>query len=196
MNSTKKLTTLSLSLYSSFFPGFYLLEFTLRNKLFELIKVELGADWFVEQLNTEKENILFTAESELIMKRKPKNFMLSDNGLLLESGFGFWVEFFNNKVYKLSKGRPIKIFTQLPKEIKRKDLYGKLIKVKKFRNRLYHSRIPPITEKTHVRYIDEALENYEVLLQLLQWLDIANHDIFKLSHFEKKVNKIKSLLEL
>src|SRR5687768_14250951 len=146
MNNTKKLAELSLSVYSSFFPAFYLLEFTLKNKIYQLLKEELGNDWFNEQLKEEKVNSLFSAEQELIQKRKPKNFKVFDNALFHEAGFGFWVEFFNPRIYKLSKGRPIKIFTQLPNGIKRKNLYEKLIKVKDFRNRLYHSRIPLITE--------------------------------------------------
>jgi hypothetical protein len=196
MTSTKKLTKLSLSLYSSFFPGFYLLELTLKNKLFHLLKEEISKDWFTEQLKMENEDTLFSAEREIILRRKPKNFTLTDNGLLLESGFGFWVEFFNNRVYKLSKGRPIKIFTQLPKGIKRKDIYERLVKLKEFRNRLYHSRIPLITEKAQAKCISEAQENYEMLLELLHWLDSPNYDLFDLSHFVKQVNQIKSLLEL
>lgn len=121
-------------------------------------------------------------------------YKVSDNVLFLEAGFGFWVEFFNPRIYKLSKGRPIKIFTQLPNGIKRKNLYEKLSKVKDFRNRLYHSRIPPVTEKSHEEYIDECVENYEILLELLSWIDSPNRDFFNLSHFKEKTNRMKSLL--
>jgi hypothetical protein len=196
MNNIKKLTELSLSVYSSFFPAFYLLELTLKNKIYQLLKEELGNDWFKERLKEEKVNSLFSAETELIQKRKPKNFKVSDNVLFLEAGFGFWVEFFNPRIYKLSKGRPIKIFTQLPKEIKRKNLYEKLIKVKDFRNRLYHSRISLITEKSHEVYINESVENYEILLDLLSWLDNPNRDFLKLSDFKDKTNEMKLLLKL
>jgi len=195
MNDTKKLTELSLSVYGSFFPAFYLLEFTLKNRIYHLLKEELGNDWFKEQLNNGKVNSLFSAETELIQKRKPKNFKVSESALFLEAGFGFWVEFFNPQIYKLSKGRPIKIFTQLPNEIKRKNLYEKLIKVKDFRNRLYHSRIPPVTEKSHEAYINESVENYEILVDLLSWLDNPNRDVLNLSDFKEKTIKMKLLLE-
>jgi len=115
--------------------------------------------------------------------------------LFHEAGFGFWVEFFNPRIYKLSKGRPIKIFTQLPNGIKRKNLYEKLIKVKDFRNRLYHSRIPLITEKSHEAYINESVENYEILLELLSWLDSPSRDFLNLSDFKERTNKMKLLLK-
>jgi hypothetical protein len=195
MNNTKKLTELSLSVYSFFFPAFYLLEFTLKNRIYYLLKDELGDDWFKEQLNKGNINSLFSAEAELIQKRKPKNFKVSDNALFLEAGFGFWVEFFNPRIYKLSKGRPIKIFTQLPNGIKRKNLYERLIKVKDFRNRLFHSRIPLVTEKSHEAYISESVENYEILFELLSWLDNPNRDFLNLSDFKEKTNKMKLLLK-
>jgi hypothetical protein len=195
MNNTKKLTELSLSVYSSFFPAFYLLEFALKNRIYHLLKEELGNDWFNEQLNKEKVNSLFSAEKELIQKRKPKNFKISDNALFHEAGFGFWVEFFNPQIYKLSKGRSIKIFPQLPKEIKRNNLYEKLMKVKDFRNRLYHSRIPLVTEKSHEAYINESIENYEILFELLSWLDSSNRDFLNLSDFKEKTSKMRLLLK-
>jgi hypothetical protein len=195
MNNTKKLTELSLSVYSSFFPAFYLLEFTLKNRIYHLLKEELGDDWFKEQLNKGNINSLFSAEAELIQKRKPRNFKVSDNALFLEAGFGFWVEFFNPRIYKLSKGRPIKIFIQLPNGIKRKNLYEKLIKVKDFRNKLYHSRIPLVTEKSHEAYIRESVENYEILFELLSWLDNPNRDFLNVSDFKEKTNKMKLLLK-
>jgi hypothetical protein len=189
----KSLTQLSLGLYSCFLPPLYLLESLVKTKLYTITKNDLGEDWFTWQLHSNTGDSLFESEKVLIQKRKPKGFKLSDKSLLLESGFGLWVEFFNPRMYKETKGRPIKIFPLLPKEIKRKQIYQMLTRVKDFRNNLYHSRIPPITKKEQDHYLQDALENYQMLDLLLSWLDCPDREVMELESFKKDVAVIRSL---
>ncbi len=191
-SSNTSLTRLSLELFSHFLPPFYLLESFIKSKLYTLIKIELGEDWFIQQLHSKTANTLFKSEKLLIQNRKPKGFKLSEKSLLQESGFGFWVEFFNSTMYKETKGRPIRIFPLLPKEVKRKQIHQMLTSVKDFRNNLYHSRIPLITGKEQDHYLQEALENYQLLDLLLHWLDCSDREVMQLEAFKNEVEVMRS----
>jgi hypothetical protein len=184
----------SLSIYASFYPRFYLLELTLKTRLYNLLKNKLGDDWFTLRLKAE--DPLFEEEKKFILRRKPKNFKLKDNGLLVESALGFWVEFFNKRLYKESKGIPILIFENLPAEIKRKEIYQKLNSVKEFRNKLYHSRIPPVSSIEALPFIQELKLHAQDLQALLDWFGelpeaiVDTHDITeKIKTLEKELAK-------
>lgn len=181
---------LILTLYSRFLPAYYILEYNLKIKLFNIVKDDLGNAWFQTQLNDTTNDPLFKAEIDLIKKRKPRGYRLSTEKLVYESGFGLWVEFFNNRVYRLAKGRPIKIFEHLPKHIKRADIYQRLIKVKEFRNLLVHARVPLIADKSEIPLLDNILDNYKILLELLSWL--GEMPVFSLAQFEHELNEIKN----
>ncbi|MGN6417049.1 MAG: hypothetical protein ACTHMC_06140, partial [Pseudobacter sp.] len=109
-----------------------------------------------------------------------------------ESGLGIWVEFFNPRIYKLSKGRPVKIFRKLPKDIKRVDIYRRLVRVKEFRNLLVHSRFPLITTEADIGYLEEMKEIYSILLQLIDWL--GETPAITLEQFNEEGRQIRSLL--
>ena len=188
----RDIRSLVLILYSRFFPAFYILESVLKNKLFNLIGEELGDNWFQVQLNDDTNDQLFKAEINLIKNRKPSNYVITPQKLLLESGFGLWVEFFNSRIYKLAKGRPIKIFSKLPKNIKRANIYQYLIKVKDFRNLLVHSRLPLINEASGAKELDSILDHYRMLMELLEWIDEV--PVFSLEEFENEINIIRNLL--
>jgi len=191
-NSKKDIKHLVLILYSRFLPLFYLLEISLKERIFKVIEEELSKNWFLTQLDNTNNDPLFRSEISLIMNRKPKTFKLSPEKLMIESGLGLWVEFFNPRIYKLAKGRPIKIFHHLPKNIKRADIYKRLVKVKDFRNHLVHSRIPLVTDGSYVNYLNEIQDNYKILLELLEW--IGEMAPLSLNQFEQEADEIRSLL--
>jgi uncharacterized protein YutE (UPF0331/DUF86 family) len=190
---TSKINELAvnLSFFSSFYPKYYFLETTLKERLYGSIKRELGQNWFTEQINSMNQPTVFKAEIENIMRRKPKGFILHDAGFLVESGLGIWVEFFNRENYKMLKGVPILIFTKLPKDIKRKQLYQKLSSVKELRNQLFHYRVPPITQIDQLRNI---LDINNDLVNLLTWLGISKK-YFESENFKKEISVMKKLLK-
>jgi hypothetical protein len=188
-----RLLHLSLNLYSTFYPKYYLLETLLKNRLFQILREKLGEDWFSLQINSNNGNNLFKQEAEIILRRKPLGFVLSDKGLFVESGFGIWVEFFNRNLYKEAKGLPILTFHKLPPTIKRKDLYLKLNKVKELRNQLFHYRLLPITEIGQLKYLDELIETNNELMNLLTWLDAPLSGL-SLNEFESKAAEIRAML--
>lgn len=188
----KDLRYLVLTLYSRFFPLLYILENTLKTGIFSIIEKELGKEWFIVQLNDNSNDPLFKAEITQIINRKPRNYVITPELLKEESGLGLWVEFFNPRIYKLSKGRPIKVFTGLPREIKRVDIYKRLITVKEFRNQLVHSRFPLIKSAGDLIRLDETEEIYAVLLQLIHWL--GESPLMTLDQFKQDAGEIRSLL--
>lgn len=188
-----KLLQVSLSIYATFYPKYYLLETLLKNRLFQALKEKLGENWFSLQLDSVHENNLFKQEAEFILRRKPKKFVLKDKGLLLESGFGLWVEFFNRPLYKETKGLPILIFPKLPSTIKRKQIYQKLNNVKELRNQLFHYRLLPITETEQLKSLDKLIDANKDLMNLLDWLD-APLNAIQSNEFENKVDEIRKML--
>lgn len=189
----KDIKFLVLTLYSRFLPLFYILENSLKNRIFKVIEEELSKNWFLAQLDNKNNDPLFRTEISLILNRKPKNYRLSPEKLKVESGLGLWVEFFNPRVYKLAKGRPIKIFSQLPKNIKRGDIYQRLMKIKDFRNLLVHSRIPIINDVSYLSYLNEIQDNYKILLELLEWM--GETILLSLNQFEQEADEIRNLLK-
>jgi hypothetical protein len=188
-----KLLHISLRFYSTFYPKYYLLETLLKNRLFLLLKEKLGENWFSLQINSNLENNLFKQEADFILRRKSKGFVLRDKGLLVESGFGLWVEFFNRHLYKEIKGLPILIFPKLPPTVKRKELYQKLNKVKDLRNQLFHYRLLPITEVEQVKYLDKLVDANKDLMNLLTWLDAPLSELSS-NEFENNVDEIRKML--
>lgn len=184
---------LSLKLYSTFYPKYYLLETLLRKQLFKLFKEKLGDDWFILQMNSSDEHNLIKREAEFILQRKPKGFLLNEKGFFIEVGLTLLVEFFSRDFYKEVKGLPIHIFHQLPSNVKRKDLYQKLNNVKDLRNKLFHHRLLPITEPEQLKYLDELIDTNKILMDLLTWLDAPISGL-ALNEFESKAAEIRALL--
>jgi hypothetical protein len=189
----KNIKFLVLTLYSRFLPLFYILESSLKNRIFKVIEDELSKSWFLTQLDNANNDPLFRTEISLILNRKPRNYQLSPEKLVVESGLGLWVEFFSPRVYKLAKGRPIKIFPYLPKNIKRSDIYQRLMKIKDFRNLLVHSRVPIINDEFSLNYLNEIQENYKTLLELLEW--IGETTPLNLNQFEQEADEIRNSIK-
>lgn len=193
ISSKDRLLHLSLDLYATFYPKYYLVETLLKNRLFQLFKEKLGSTWFTMQMNSSDEHNLIKQEAEFILQRKPKGFLLNEKGFLIEVGLALWVEFFSREFYKNAKGLPIHIFPQLPPNIKRKDLYQKLNEVKDLRNKLFHHRLLPITEPEQLKYLDELVESNNTIMNLLKWLDAPVSGL-SLNEFESKAAEIRMLL--
>jgi len=188
-----RLFNLSLNLYSTFYPKYYVLETLLKDRLFKVLKEKLGVNWFTLQMNSSNEQNLIKREADFILQRKPIGFVLNERGLMIESGMGVWVEFFSKDLYREVKGLPIHIFHQLPSNVKRKDLYQKLNNVKDLRNKLFHYRLLPITEPEQLKYLDELIDTNKILMDLLTWLDAPINGL-ALNEFESKVAEIRALL--
>lgn len=194
-NADQLLYTL-LQFYASFFPGFYLLELTLKNRIYHELKDKLGNDWFNRKLADAQNDPLFAQEKEYIMRRKSSGFEVTDEGLKVESGLGFWVEFFNRRLYKETKGIPIAIFKKLPKEKKRKDIYTRLERIRQLRNQLVHSRIPPVANAAQSRHLERMLETAKDLGEIFKWFGNIPKFVINRKEIATKAKAIKKLMKI
>lgn len=170
-NNSPKSQRLIIQLYASFYPKFYVLESLLKLKLVESIKKTMGDNWFQNQIKESDRLDIISEELNLIKNRKRRNLKFNESTLINEANFGFWVEFFNKNVYKDLKGSPIKSFSNLPKSIKRKEIYSKLYEIKELRNNIYHHKDfftnDPIKDKQTINYLLKVNNEIESLLNSL-----------------------------
>ncbi|TAJ51443.1 MAG: hypothetical protein EPO58_12660 [Chitinophagaceae bacterium] len=147
------------------------MESLLRLKLVESIKKIMGNNWFQTQIQESERLDIISEELNIIKNRKRKNLKIDENILINEANFGFWVEFFNKKVYKDLKGSPIKSFSNLPKTLKRKEIYSKLCAIKELRNNIYHHKDffinDLIKDKQNITYLLQVNNDIECLINAL-----------------------------
>lgn len=189
----ESLISANLTLLSGFYPFLYILELTLKNRLYNQLKTSIGEDWFATQLN--KPDPLFKEEAANILRRKPQNFIIKDSGLLVEAGLGFWVEFFNKRLYKETKGIPISIFKHRPKGIKRKNIYYELDAIKQFRNDLFHSRICLALNISDTPILDQWSGHAKQLVTLLTWFGDLPESIVNDRDIQAKITALKLKLK-
>ena len=162
----------NLNVSKAFHPVLSLFEVILRNKLnTELSKKSNDANWILKQLELQNNPDKFTFSTSLNIKFKlPKNLKnLTPDNIISEQSFGFWTCFFENYNFKILKGCPLNIFPTRPIQIKRKEIYLELNKIRRFRNRINHNE--PICFNKNKIDFSEAIEVYNSILNLLQWID-------------------------
>lgn len=129
-----------IQLYMIFYEKLYILETLLKTKLAQIIRTKFGQSWFNDQIQNSDRIPLISLELILIKRRRKNGFKIDETVLFNEAHFGFWIEFFSKDVYKILKGVPIKIFSDLPKNLKRKSIYSCLSEIKELRNDIYHHK--------------------------------------------------------
>ena len=190
---TNIIVGLSLEVFAGFFPAFYILETNLKRRLYNQIKNKKGDNWFADQLQSR--NTLFTEERDYILRRKPKNFKLKEEGLLVESGLGFWIEFFNKEIYKETKGAPIGIFNNLPTEVKRKAVYKKLDSIREFKNLMAHSRLSLVISKSDLNMLAMLRIYPNDLETVLNWFGGLPVEAAKLPELETKIERLEEMVK-
>ena len=175
-----------LVLFSTFYPKFYILETLLKKKIVNEIENKFGSNWYDEV----KEKIkLFSDEIELIIRRKKKDLKIDSRLFIHEASFGFWIELFGRENYKHLKGLPIKVFENLPGDIKRNDLYRMLSNIKELRNKLYHHRIDLSHELT-IKDVQFLTETEKDLRLIIHFLDSDYAELIQPFEFSKQLAKI------
>ena len=99
-----------------------------------------------------------------------KNRMTVTSGkVIAEQTLGFWTDFFEVHHYKILKGRPIKVFQNLPVGHGREEACDILNDIRLFRNRIYHNE--PIIFKGGVIDFQVCEDVHEKILNVLSWID-------------------------
>lgn len=99
-----------------------------------------------------------------------KNFnLITSNKVIAEQSLGFWTELFEKNYYKILKGRPIKIFKNLPANVNRIEVLNILNRIRKFRNRINHNE-PICFNKNEVDFQSLKLI-YHSIINILYWIN-------------------------
>jgi hypothetical protein len=166
---TLQLYLAHIQLSQAFYPLLSSLEVSLRNALDQCcITYFKDSDWIQKEKNGAFRYQRHIADS--IAKAESKVApRITHNRLVAELMFGFWTDFFSKGVYKILKGAPYTIFTNLSKGTQRAQIYTTLNEVRLFRNRVYHNE--PICfsnsnlDLTHARHIHAGIK------EVLNWLE-------------------------
>ena len=200
----------NLKVAQSFYPLISFFEVVLRNKLnHELSNYFSDSDWIINQktkmmsdpslsLFDKKKQIFITNDflknsiekSEKRLKRL--NLTITSSRIIADQSFGFWTEFFEVHHYKLLKGRPIKIFDNLPAGMGRKEVSDRLNKIRMIRNRISHNE--PICFKGTFLDFAEIEGAYLILLELISWINPDLNNWMKdLNQVNVAITQAKSL---
>jgi hypothetical protein len=176
----------NLKIAQSLYPLISVFEFILRNKINSELSIYFqDPNWILNQRNQ------FMSDSSLIQIKKNGRFFTNDflkssieksekrlkrlnltitsSRIIADQSFGFWTEFFEVHHYKLLKGRPIKIFDNLPTGMGRKEVSDRLNKIRMIRNRISHNE--PICFKGTLLDFTEIEGAYLILLELISWIN-------------------------
>lgn len=172
----------------AFLPLLSTLEVVLRNGINEALTAYFSdSDWIINQKSGfmidptlgyfdrkrgifVKNDFLLTevlrAEKRLRKSRTP----LSTSKIIAEQMFGFWTDLFELQHYKLLKGRPIKMFCNLPSGYGRKEIYDALNKIRLHRNRIYHNE-PICFDSNGKSCFCDAIVIHKLILDVFLWID-------------------------
>lgn len=182
-----KLYEANLKVSQAFHPLLGLFEVVLRNNIDHILKNHFSdSDWIINQksgfmsdislsyrqkqtgrkiVNDYLKNEVLKIENKL----QSKGITITSGKIIAEQTFGFWTDLFAVHHYRLLKGKPIQIFTSLPSNTNRSNIFDQLTKIRKFRNRINHNE--PICFLGSQISFKETLEVYQHIIQLFTWID-------------------------
>jgi len=185
-----KLYQTNLRLSQAFYPLLSLFEVILRNALNEELTIYFtDTDWLTNQQTGFMSHTSLTYRDRRTGTIKHNHFLknsvaksISDIGAVVTQGkiiadlkFGFWTALFDLTHYRILAGRPIQIFVNLPSGTNRNIVHQKLVRVRDFRNRVYHNE-PIVFGKDTTGILNfsllQAEQIYSDIKEFFQWLDI------------------------
>jgi len=110
------------------------------------------------------------AEKKLKLKcSNTPSMSINAGNIIAEQSFGFWTNYFEPHHYKILKGKPIQIFSDLPQGIGRKEILNKLNAIRQFRNRINHNE--PICFVDNKFSYSEIQAIHQSIYELLRYID-------------------------
>lgn len=198
-----KLYESNLKIAQAFHPLLGCLEVILRNGINDqLTSYFTDLDWIINQKggfmidplltfknkrngNIETNRFLLncvkTAEKKIIKR----GLGVTSGRIISEQTFGFWTDLFEIHHYRILKGRPIKMFKNLPSGYGRSEVLQELSKVRRFRNRINHNE--PICFVNNSIDFSQTIEVYKSICNLLEWI---NPEILKWTKRLDRVNAV------
>lgn len=189
-NDTKKCVSLyksNLKVAQAFHPLLGTLEVIIRNGVNDqLTSLFSDPNWIINQKagfmidplltytnkktgKVETNRFLFNSVRNAEQKLIRKGIGVTSGKIISEQTFGFWTDLFENHHYKILKGRPIKMFKNLPSGYGRTEVSSELTKVRQFRNRINHNE--PICFIGAAIDFSNTLAVYTSISNLLSWIN-------------------------
>jgi len=178
---TIKLYKANLRLAQAFHPLLGIVEVVIRNRLNDVISAHFtDPDWIINQKSGFMSDpsispFLRNEIAKIEIRLKKRGIAITSGKIISELPFGFWSELFERNQYKLLLGKPIQIFTHLPSETGRKEIFASLNSIRTLRNRINHNEPICFNEI----YIDTnyASETHREIIRILNLIN-PNFTIF------------------
>ncbi|HAK75530.1 MAG TPA: hypothetical protein DCM71_01130 [Runella sp.] len=182
-----KLYKANLKIAQSFHPLLGILEVILRNGINDVLTLHFSdPNWIVNQKSGFMSDPSLTLIDKRTGQKKTNDFLkrevnkaeqrlrktgttITSGKIIAEQTLGFWTDLFEAHHYKLLKGKPIQIFSNIPKGYGRKDINNALTKIRRFRNRINHNE--PICFAGNSINFTLTIEIYDSIIDVLSWID-------------------------
>lgn len=199
-----KLYQANLKVAQAFHPLLGSLEVILRNGINDqLTSYFADPDWIINQKTgfmidpqlryinkktgqQETNRYLVNSVKNAESKLRKRGVGITSGRVISEQTFGFWTDLFQNHHYKILKGRPIKMFKNLPPGYGRTEILKELTNVRQFRNRINHNE--PICFIGASIDFSNTLAVHASILNLLQWINP------ELTSWIKDLDKAQSII--
>ncbi len=206
-NDTKrciKLYKSNLKVAQAFHPLLGLLEVVFRNGINDqLTSYFTDPDWIINQKavfmvdpilthinkktgQVETNRFLLNSVKAAEKKLRKRGVGITSGRIISEQTFGFWTDLFENHHYKILRGRPIKMFKNLPSGYGRTEILNELTKVRQFRNRINHNE-PICFVGTRIDFTNTSAV-YNSIINLLKWISP------ELVSWIKNIDKVQSTI--
>ena len=181
-----KLYKSNLKVAQAFHPLLGSLEVVLRNGINDqLTSYFADSDWIINQKmgfmvdpilthankkngQVETNRFILNSVKEAERKLRKRGIGITSGRIISEQAFGFWTDLYENHHYKILKGRPIKLFKNLPAGFGRTEVLNELSKVRQFRNRINHNE--PICFVGTAIDFSTTFAVYNSILNLFNWI--------------------------
>jgi Abi-like protein len=179
-NKAVELYKANLEISKSFYPLINITEVVLRNQINNVLTSHFSdPNWILNQrygfmfdLSLKTGNFFMKTQIDRAeIELRKRNVPISSGRVIAELNFYFWTMFFENQHYKLLKGRPIKIFPNIPAKHGKLEVWSILTKIRKLRNRISHQE--PICFNNRTSKIDFSLtiDVYKSIRKITRWID-------------------------
>ena len=123
----------------------------------------------VDPTLTHSKRFILNSVTSAEKKLNKRGVRITSGRIISEQTFGFWTDLFEKHHYKILKGRPIKLFKNLPSGYGRTEVLNELSKVRQFRNRINHNE-PICFIGTSIDF-SNTLDVYNSIIKLLTWIN-------------------------
>jgi hypothetical protein len=158
----------NLEVAQAFLPLISTFEVCLRNQIFASIERNFNdPTWLLNLSRYTKSTFLL---SELATATRKAGSAADSNKITSSLAFGFWVAFFEERIYKDFNGSQMRAFPYLKRGANRQIIHEQLIIIKSLRNRISHAE-PLLFDHTGQVSKNKLLDVHAEIYQLLGYMD-------------------------